>query len=311
MAVYGTLNVEYLNQNANRSFPIYEEASKLDNSGNFSILDDLIVDFVMPVHQTAGLDPSLFHIQQIAVFAEGVSITLGYNGTAIGSVTAILASHERNTTYYIACTGDFSDSVAKIVIGSLTRTIEQSTGIFQFSVSAARLEASTIKPDLRGVTSLQLINGDNISSRLMDDIAIKAGTNMRLRYEDTTNTIYIDAISGAGLAPECECEGGGVDTRPAIKTINGIGPDASNNFNLSSNACLVFEAATSGLNINDVCADPCCGCDELETVVQSQRLVENELARIQSATESINAFINALEVAFNSTSIYNPLPPLD
>jgi len=300
MSVNKVWNVEWLNGNAQRKYPLSEEASGYDVSGVYQIANDLIVDFVMPIPTIDTIDQSLFHIQQLAIFSNGVSISIGYNGTQIGSTTITAAAHTVNSVYSIQCNGDFYDSVARIVIGDLANTVDGTNGVFIFNVTGGRLEPVTIRPALRGIQSVRVKNGSTISAAISGDIILEAGANQRLRVDGTT--IYIDAINGAGLVEECECTDDN-DQAPCIKTINGIAPDENGNFVLEGDDCYQLVPIDSGLSLTDLCSNPCCGCDELSVVTDALVMQENNLAQLSGYAQRLEAVLTQLQLAFTAAQV--------
>lgn len=299
-AAQGVWNVGWLNANSQRRYPLSEEANVRDTTDTFSIPNDFIVDLLWPVHADASIDPRLFHIASIAIFGAGVTVAIGYNGTVIGSASIDAAAFQPNTPFFINGTGDFFDTVGKIVIGSL-KTVQQSAGSFQFDVANGRIEQTAIKPDLRGVTALYLRNGVETIGPLQDDLILQSGERVLLnliKVPGERDRIIINAIDGIGLNEDCNCQEN--QDLPCIQTINGLGPDEDGNFLLLDDECLKLQAIANGLQLNEECAQPCCGCEELkivrdtlEFVVQSVQNIENASQRLESAIQTLQ--INCMQ----------------
>ena len=133
MTLDGNWNIEWLNQNSQRNYPLSEEASLKDTTDSYTLPLDLVVDLVWPVHADASVETDKFHIHSLAIFGNGVSITIGYDGTAIGSMSVSATTHVRNQSYFISGTGDFHDSVGKITIGSLDNAMSSAAGEFRIA----------------------------------------------------------------------------------------------------------------------------------------------------------------------------------
>lgn len=304
MPVDAIWNAEWLNQNANRFYPISEEASNKDVTGSFEIPRDLIVDLVWPVQTAAIVQSDRFYVYSIAIFGSGITITLGYHivgdpeGVPIGSVSIPSDTHQTNQSYFIAGTGtDFYDSVGKITIGNLDNSLGVA-GYYKFDLNGARLESTVVRPNLRGVSAIILINGEDVSDPLAGDIELVAGTNIRLVPTPSAGPGYnpqirIDAITGAGLVQDCSCSGTRPADAPCIRTINGIPPDNDGNFTLQGDDCLELEPIENGININDKCSEACCGCEELKKILGDLDILNAQVSTLESFASKLNAQVDA------------------
>tara|TARA_Y100001973_G_C5208056_1_gene343157 strand:+ start:1911 stop:2867 length:957 start_codon:yes stop_codon:yes gene_type:complete len=292
----GTWNLEWLNHNSQRSYPLAEDATKVDSSGTFEVPDNFIVELYFPVQGTMNVDPSKFFLRSIAIFASGYNIAIAYNDdatspTIVSSVNIPKSTHTENTSYALAGTNDFDDSVGKIVIGKIDALELAGEAQYTFTYDDGKLDPDTIRPMIRGISSIVLINGTEESERLYGDIELQAGTNIRLTpivYSDGSDPkIRIDAITGEGLVEDCVCDDE-PDSGPGIRRINGVPPTASGDFTLLGDDCLEISPITHGLQLRDICSDPCCGCAELEAVV-------SDLERFGEAATTLRNFVNRLE----------------
>lgn len=271
MAAGGIIHEDWLNDNRNRKYPFLDSTLLLDNSSSMTFPNDLIVDMVFPVN-AMQYDVTLFHLQQVTVFAGGVIITLGFNGTAIATRAVTEAEHSENKSYYIegsatALSGGFSDSVGRITIGRFD-SIKEFGGTYTFSTSAARLLPTVLRPSLKGVTGVKTVSADNEESALLQgDIELLAGDN--IEFKVLGNTVIISALPNPDFAQDCSCPD--VILGQCIKTINGVAPDSNGNFTVVGENCLVIDNQTlaNGIKLNDTCATPCCGCQEL-SVLQAE-----------------------------------------
>jgi hypothetical protein len=300
-------DIEWLNENSQRKYPLSEGSSLRDSSGSITIPNDFLVDMIVPIHYDPTVDPLKVHILTLSVFSGGVTVTLGYNGTAIGSVTIDASTFVRNNTYFIQCTGLFFDTVAKIVVGSLT-SIMKLGGSYSFLLADARLEPTVVKPDIRGVTAITLKNGDDVSAPIQNDVVFQAGRNMLMTFIAGTGTladpsrILFNAIDGQGLNADCECNE--ATTLPCVKTINGIDPDENGRFNLLESDCLKLQEIANGLKLADTCATPCCGCQELDVVTQTLERVQTQVNSLENLASRLEGAINVMEFAIAQTQAF-------
>lgn len=286
-------NLEFLNHNSQRSFPLAMWGSKVDTTGAIRIPDSLILALDFPVHAGMNVDPSKFFIRQLAIYPTGINITIGYdNGTAaglhVGSVSVATSSHTEYRSYAVPGSDDFDDSVGRIVLGSLEDIAELPTGIFTFTAAATPIEVSAIRPMIRGVSSITVVSGGASSVKLYGDIELRAGTNMRITVngaETATPEIVFSAISGEGLNDVCVCDD--VTAATPIKFINGIPPLANGNFRMLGDDCLRVLPIQNGLQLEDVCSKPCCGCNELDALI-------NEVTRFADGAATLQTFAGTL-----------------
>lgn len=296
-------NLEFLNHNAQRSYPLTDESTKTDQTGSFTIPDDFIVAFGLPVSTAMDMQSGRFFIRQLGAFASGYQLTIAYDtGSEINDVAVALIPANgvsRNTVFAVGGIEPFDDIVGKIVIGRLDTIADQPTGLFSFDLEDTRLEPSVIHPMIRSLTGLRVSNASGtVSEVYYGDIEIVAGRNMQISAASIAGetVITLSALSGEGTIEECVCEGEASVT-PCIKTINGIAPATDGNFNFIGDDCLTFNEVENGLKVTDSCCAPCCGCEELETIT-------NELELFNAQRGTLELFVNTLAAeatAFGAT----------
>lgn len=266
-------NVQWLNQNSQRSYPLADWALKEDTTGGVAIPDSFIVALYFPVHIGLNVEPHLFYVQSIAIYPTGFNVAVGYNDGSlnpplVASVNIAKSTHTENRSYALAGSDDFDDSVGKIVIGNLDEVSELPPGQYDFSYNGGALESDAIRPMLRGVSSLTVVRGIERSDRLYGDVELVSGNNMRItagQVGTSAPQITFSAIEGEGLNEDCVCEE--EQTGPCIRTINGIYPLPDGNFRFIGDDCLTVEPINNGIQLVDTCSQPCCGCEELEAIV--------------------------------------------
>ena len=297
-APQGLWNADFLNANAARKYPLHEGADLWDTTKSFRIPDDFLVDLIWPTHPDPLIDPTKFHVAGIAIFGSGVVLTLGYNGTPIGSTIIPVSGFVHNSTYMIQGTGEFFDSVGKVVIGSLDNILSNA-GAFIFGPTDAPIETTPIKPALRNVSALFLQNGTEVSDSIQGDVVLRAGRNMQIRIVRGTggapDTIILDALDGTGLNKNCACAEN-PDT-PCIRTINGVGPDANGNLDLLPDDCIQLtpNAAGNSIALKDKCCTPCCGCEELNVVRTTLENVSNQVNALENLQTVLAGNLSSLD----------------
>jgi hypothetical protein len=273
---------EWLNINAGRAFPLAENASRLDSSGSVKLPDSLIV--AAQISMTPDYAAGTFYVSRVGGFPDRVVVTISYldaDGISreIASVVALAVTHTTNTTYPF--TGVNSDAVllGSITLGDLSEAMQAVPGLTDFDATSTPFEVSALFVATPALKALEFYNGSTLIQSFTDIAVLRPGENIRLtRINDTT--IRIDAIAGENLVSPAECENA-EPVPPCIRTINGVAPDENGNFQLEGGSCLDINVQVGTITITDVCAKSCCGCDELEAIVQGLQAVEQQLITLR------------------------------
>lgn len=271
-------NLDFLNANTLRNFPIREGLSGKDNTSAFTIPEDFLVDLVMSVSS----DPSVrVYISRIVNMPDEIEIEFALYGTTtqIGVVSISPQGHKRYDTYYMVPSSNYAAASGKLVVGEVTSITTLPYGTFTFDQTATELEARTIIPGLATVSRFVFKNADGSSFSVTGDVTIVAQTNTKFRLINST-TVAVDAGEGLGLNAEC------ADDRPCLKTINNIAPDETGNFTLTTSDCAKFTALASGtlrgLNLSDSCCKPCLSCNEIGDLTQRLTQLESDLIALRT-----------------------------
>lgn len=296
----GNWNLEFLNHNSQRRYPLADTANGTDTSGSFTIPEDFIVELDLPIH--AGLDVASgrFFIKRIDAYSIGYAVIVGYaptDGDPIDAATALIprqtfATGTKNVVFSLGGVSNFADTVGKIVIGSLAGIDLQPAGSWFFEFTAGQLDPDAIRPIIAGVSSIKVINGSQESAKFYGDVELVAGTNCQLvpiLVGGDLAKIRINFIQGEGSIEDCTCYGDAALTTP-IKTINGVPPTTSGGFSFAGTTCLQIEPITNGIKFVDTCASPCCGATELERITQ-------DLERLAQQATNIEGFLSRLQIS--------------
>lgn len=287
-------NLEWLNHNAQRRYPFADDADLVDATDAFKLPNDFVVELDLPVNAGMNVGPAGFFLRSVSAYAGGYGIVVGYQpavGDAITVATALVPRQgfTRNVAFALGGVGDFADTVGKVVIGRLENIDDQPPGFWEFTLDTARIDPDAIRPMIRGVSSVTCVNGDQRSVPLSGDIELVAGSNMQIvpvLQAGQDPIIRFNAISGEGTVDACVCEGADANAEP-IKTINGITATPAGELTVIGSDCVQVEAITHGIRIRDVCAQPCCGCAELERITQ-------DLERLGSQARAVEQFVDRL-----------------
>lgn len=293
MSDHTTVGLQWLNNNAVRSYPISEDASGKDISGGYTLPDDFIVDLTISVPDLeSGLYKlTNFCITHVHVFSGGTVVNIGYDNSdgsvaGISNDVVVLASisipptHTQNETYSFSGVGSFRHTTGAITIGKLD-TIVQNPGSFRFNKAGARFVSTLLAPSFAGVTSIRISNRGVLSEPISGGIILDAGTNASITIEPVTvgaeetprNRIIINAIDGTGNQEDCGCGSIDNDERQCITSLNGAGTVTLN----GSGCATVTGGGSHTISIADDCAEPCCGSSELDAIIADQNVLATEV----------------------------------
>lgn len=295
----GNWNLQWLNHNSQRSYPLTERATKIDITGTIKIPDNFIVGMYFPVHSGTAFHPDKFFIKTLLIAPTGFNITLGYSdgGETIDVASANIsrAGYVPNRSYALGGVDAFNDSVGAIVLGALDGVDALPAGCYKFNPTAGELEVDAIRPMIRGVTRLQIINNSAPSPPIYGHVTLVAGPNIRIdvnQVGDETEIVF-NAISGLNLNKDCLCN------VPApgecIRCINGVCSD-DGTFTFSQDNCIEIAATTNGLSFKDTCAAPCCGCKELDAITTQLDRFGDGVATLQGFVTRLSAEVTQMNL---------------
>jgi hypothetical protein len=302
----GNWNLQWLNHNSQRSYPITERASKSDSTGTIRLPDSFILALYFPLHISLNVQIDRFYVSTLLISPIGYSIGLSYNDAETATNTlaanAVIAkeTHTANATYALSGIDDFADSVGHVVIGDVKEIDDLPPGLYTFNFDGTALEADAIRPMVRSVSALRVVNGVETSELLYGDIEIVAGTNMQIdpgiNPVSGNPRLIFNAISGLNLNETCTCNTH-TDGK-CIKCINGICSD-DGSFSLVGNECVKIEQ-TPGINgslkFSDTCAQPCCGCAELDAI-------KTQIDRFDDGVNTLQNFVTRLSSEVTQMSL--------
>jgi hypothetical protein len=295
-------NLEWLDHNSQRSYPLADDATGNAKHGGFHLPEDFIVALDIPVHSAMDMDPAQFFIRQVVAAGTGYSLIVSYAGTDgvqdVASANIPKASHTRWSSYALGGIEPFDDTVGKVTINKLTSIESQPTGTYVFEVDGTRITPDAVRPIIQGVQSLKVQSGSSSSQRLYGDVELVAGTNIQITpvvVSEGVSKIIISALSGEGTIEPCVCEGS-AEELPCIKTINGIQPTPTGDFNFIGDDCLEITDGTNSLKIEDVCCAPCCGCTELEAITQDLERFNQQKANLEFFVSDLQSSVTGMDM---------------
>jgi len=290
-------NIEWLNANSQRKYPLAVDATAVDNTGVFALPTAALVGMQLPVPASLEVDPTQFYLSRVISFAAGVLFEFSYDdGTPsppiVASTIVSRDTHIENNQYAIVGRGDFAAIRGVMVVGSITAV--DASGSFLFSRAAGKLDPHVVRPMLRGIGGLYVTSGGITYGPFYDDIELIFGSNLQptVTSSESGTQIRIDGIEGAGLTAPCVCAGSQTLPQP-IRTINGQPPLFNGDFSLIGVACVGITAASAGVQISNTCATPCCGCTELETITDELQRLLDQATLLGNSVAAVQAFTTA------------------
>lgn len=296
----GNWNLQWLNHNSQRSYPLTESATKTDTTGTIRLPDSFIVGLYLPIHSGLAFTPNNFFISSVLLSPAGFNITVSYQADdqAVEVATANVSrnSYAQNQSYALGGIGVFDDIVGRIVLGDVAEVDTLPPGQYTFDMAGGNLESDAIRPMIRAVSRLVVVNNNEVSAPIYGDVILVSGTNMRINVATlpTGETeITLDAISGLGLNQDCACNI--PDTAECIRCINGVcSPDG--NFTFAQDECVEIAPIPGGLSFADTCAAPCCGCTELDAITQQINGFGTGVATLQNFVTRLGSEVTQMNL---------------
>ena len=300
------INREVLNQREHQAFPLSHTAGETDESGSFRLPRNVLLEMALPIDFSEGIDPTRFFLHHLTVFSTGVSFEIGYDDgfEIIPVATASIDSgaHTSYTAYPIIGRGAFGGTIGSITVGEIADNDDLPPGRYTFDLENGALAVEAIRPQIRFVRSVVVVQGAETSPAISGALQFIGGQNavISVQGEGDGREIRFDAISNAGLEEECICED--QQERPCISTINGVRPDANRNINILGKDCVSISPVEHGLMLTDTCAEPCCGPEELLALVEElQKLREDRDFVKASVDRAVGATDNVINTVLAAT----------
>jgi hypothetical protein len=295
----GNWNLQWLNHNSQRSYPLTESATKTDVTGTVLLPDNFLLGLYFPIHAGTTFTPENFFIRSVLIAPTGFNIALAYSdGTTTVDVAAaniIRSNYRPNRAYALGGLDDFADSVGYVVLGTLADLDTLPIGLYTFNLAGTRIEPDAIRPMIRGVSQITVASGNETVGPIYGNVTLVAGTNVRIDVAQTGDTteIIFNAINGENLNQDCLC-----NVPPpgeCIRCINGV-CSKDGTFTIAQDDCVEITPIANGLLLRDTCAVPCCGCAELEALTA-------QLVRLSSGVTTLQNFISRLGAEVTQMSL--------
>lgn len=294
------------NQNRYRSYPFSEDSDlHTVEDPDLKLPDSLVVDAAISVPvqvQSSGLVPAkragvvlssvMYGEPRLVLF-----FALETGDQIASAVVSDLDSHKPGAVYDVHGSGGWDDVRGGVSIGVLDDLRNGfPPGVYTFK--NARLEASAVRPTLRGVRSIRIGAGTALSDPLYGIVKLLEGSNIKLSAVPGENAIRIDAIRTDGFTEDCECEESS-ESASQIKTINGI---SASNLVIHGDDCVEVTMDGNTIHIRDKCSFPCCGCEEMDFITTRLKFLETAMTRVESFASTLRGVIPAATASLNMMS---------
>ncbi len=191
-------NLQFLNHNATRAYPLASDSTRTSTSEEFVIPDSFLVELSLALHSGMTIQPGQFFVQQITADALGYAVRIAYQipGGAILPVAAFsvaAGTHTTNKSYTLTGLGQFYDAYGWATVGKLEEIAEQPAGLWQFALADGRLEPDCLRPQIRGVSGIYVRNGNTTTGPYTGDIVLAAGARQRL---DVLESRVVATVAG-------------------------------------------------------------------------------------------------------------------
>lgn len=311
----------WLNQNELRKYPFAEDASlaaATSPTGAATVLPNyVVVDFLVTLSAYPGSDATYdqIYLRRFSLLGDLVSFefaarrlaTETEEETALGTVFGVSLSLADHTIYKsyplgVNTAGDFAFSRGRLVLGDLRRLLSDgfAMGDYTFTYETSEMSPATVRPGIDGVSSLRVPAPGAFVDMPYGAFETALTGHVRLVGDNTINLKYVAAANAIVFsqrtpdpAEDCEC----AETAVPIRTINGMpAPTDDGNIMVVGDECIeVSRTATNTMTVRNVCAKPCCGCEELQFLSSKLSALRNTFTTLDARSTQLEASIAAAD----------------
>lgn len=282
------LGENWFDLNADRAYPLVDHATRIATS-----LDELSNGVIVDARLAAppSYSPTAFFVHEIRPFGAGVVVVIAVDGVGdVAAVTVPFSTFAPNTAYTLAPLPGHPEVGGTIVFGNALLDIQSG---LTFPVTATQLLPTVIFPAAPAVTSITVVDAFGAEVRLTGAVQIVAGDNAQVGVSGQDIELGIE--TGVLIEDPCACTDTGGTKRTAVKSINGVTPDAAGNLTIQGVGCAAVSAAQNGVKISDNCAQPCCGAPEIELLQEAARNLQQYLSTLATRNAELEAALRAVE----------------
>lgn len=304
----GLWNVNWLNQNSQRSYPLADFGDKCCvHSPEIRVPDDFLLALRLSIHTGHDVRVENFFLKSLAVAGGSCTVVFGYNdGSAAADCPEVASVHVTQSDSVVNCRlnglGSFEDTVGYAAFNGQSSVFSDLAGYFLFSAASTPLEPDCIVPMLRGVASFAVDSGSGAQTRYYGDIQLVAGANMSISTSTSgqVTTITLNAVNSSGFETDCSCDIH--EEAPCVRSIGGVYPDSDGNIRFEGLNCVSVVGSGNTLTFQDTCAEPDCGCSELTSLASTIREMEDGITTLNTFIENLYAVVLQTNAAITSST---------
>lgn len=313
-------NIEWLNQNKLRAYPIREDADTVPLLTNgaqatgIKLPTCLVTDFSFTLAFDAVTADTVPALTGVSHAGDGFSLEISLGDTVLTSITASIATHTVNKTYRLFGAGEYADCGGWITLGDLKRAAEEiPEGVYKFPAGQVPFEISTLHMAPRGVRSITAVGkyGLKTYTPLYGNVRIIAGSDMTVRNDSAANAIWLQAESSTGYERNGPCKCGAAATN-VVRSINGM-PVENVIITGDDTSCVAVNISKSStvhtITLEDTCSTPCCGCAELNFVESAITAINKSISVLNGYAASLGTRLEELMLNLETTKAsFNAYP---
>jgi len=275
---------EFADTNLHRSFPLEDGSAGNDTSGSFVLPTSLMTDMYLCVPNIPEVDVEKFYVSSVIARRATIEIVISYDDPQtpepLGAFKGIVVAAAPQSTYLFSPSKVEAASPLSalyLMTGQITIGIAEETsrllGSWRFDPSETLISPTRIARGLINVQYIQI--GDRL---LSGTVKFQEGANVTLDVQTsadvTTVTIDVEDASSVDILTDADVITALTNaTGTPIRSINGLLPDVSRNFDVLTDDCTEITPLAAGISIGNPCATPC--CPEDENITQLTNSVEN------------------------------------
>lgn len=273
----------WLDRNADRRYPLMDGVSALADDG-WGLPNDVLVD--LSLYAPATMDPTRFFIRTITAYGTGAVLSIGHGSTGadVATITVVTA-------------GSYQSVVVAAVSGSnvsgrATLKAPTELGTHTFSEAATQILPTLVRADSGGVLTLTIVDRNGVSHPLAGAVTLVAGDNMTLSAAGQTLTMNM--TTGVLIDQDTIPDTHGLG-RTAIRSINGVSPDALGNIELDGFEGVTVTPSGTGLRISSENGEPCCTATEVESVAEAIETLNQLVGDLAEKSREIEESLKPVE----------------
>ena len=329
MSTYSLSNsLEWLNGNMHRNYPLVDSMVVKSTTGAY-LPSSFLLDLQLIVPFVEGIDSARFFISSVVRNASSIQVTIGYmisdpenSNARQGFDCAVSAAIPLNLQY----TGADLDGSHVVKISAITAEVAPISPSYTYGIPAGYEALRNIRgtlyigscADMSNIGAMKFYYENAAIMQTCVYVEDKEAALQSLRLTDThgTNQVFTDDVTlhldSALKAEILDKNNVNIVIDPdfvidkvnsalqqivgnAIKSINGVKPDDTGDFQIVGQDCTLLDKQQSGISISNPCAKPCCDQDGAD----SEEIIR-ALTDLTNAKEVLNNYYTDLATKVNS-----------